>query len=237
VSGDLFTTLELPANEVIDGDVLGVIGAELRVENAHGRVILKWGSVHGTVGVSLAPHEPAIIDRSIPMGVACGTACLRCGGLQGATRPIGRVISGRYQNTRLVAHVDPRVCIPPTARPAAPKPAPAGGRHATRCPKAATTAELEVQPAVHPLTTVRRRHGWSYQTCARVIARNAAELGVRNMAAERQKVWRWEHARCNPDKIAQRALARALDIPAGDVERYPWPAWLSPAILDPGLSS
>ena len=44
----------------------------------------------------------------------------------------------------------------------------------------------------HPLAYVRRRHGWSYQDLARVIADHALALRV-PMAARREKVWRWEH--------------------------------------------
>jgi tetratricopeptide (TPR) repeat protein len=79
--------------------------------------------------------------------------------------------------------------------------------------------------STHPLAYVRRRHGWSYQDVARVIADHARALGV-PMAARREKVWRWEHWGVVPEADSQRALARALGIPAGELESRPWPRWL-----------
>ncbi|MEW2521231.1 hypothetical protein [Actinacidiphila alni] len=79
--------------------------------------------------------------------------------------------------------------------------------------------------STHPLAYVRRRHGWSYQDLARVIADNARILGV-PMAARREKVWRWEHWGVVPEADSQRALARALGIPARELELRPWPRWL-----------
>ncbi|CAG7656226.1 hypothetical protein [Actinacidiphila bryophytorum] len=79
--------------------------------------------------------------------------------------------------------------------------------------------------STHPLAYVRRRHGWSYQDVARVIAEHARALGV-PMAARREKVWRWEHWGVVPEADSQRALARALGIPARDVDARPWPRWL-----------
>ncbi len=77
----------------------------------------------------------------------------------------------------------------------------------------------------HPLADVRRRHGWSYQDLARVIADHARELGV-PMAARREKVWRWEHWGVVPEPDSQRALARALGVPPREIELRPWPRWL-----------
>src|SRR5690242_7248373 len=79
--------------------------------------------------------------------------------------------------------------------------------------------------STHPLAYVRRRHGWSYQDLARVIADHAKALGV-PMAARREKVWRWEHWGVVPEADSQRALARALGIPARELESRPWPRWL-----------
>jgi tetratricopeptide (TPR) repeat protein len=79
--------------------------------------------------------------------------------------------------------------------------------------------------STHPLAYVRRRHGWSYQDVARVIAEHARALGV-PMAARREKVWRWEHWGVVPEADSQRALARALGIPAHEVDARPWPRWL-----------
>ena len=78
----------------------------------------------------------------------------------------------------------------------------------------------------HPLAFVRAQRGWSYQRLARVVARRARDLGVANMAAERQKVWRWEHRGVVPDRVSQLALAAELGVPAERLETHPWPAWL-----------
>ncbi|SEG77562.1 hypothetical protein SAMN05216223_110247 [Actinacidiphila yanglinensis] len=79
--------------------------------------------------------------------------------------------------------------------------------------------------STHPLAQVRRRHGWSYQDLARVIADHARALGV-PMAARREKVWRWEHWGVVPEADSQRALARALGIAPRELELRPWPRWL-----------
>ncbi len=78
----------------------------------------------------------------------------------------------------------------------------------------------------HPLAFVRAQRGWSYQRLARVVARRARDLGVANMAAERQKVWRWEHRGVVPDRVSQLALAAELGVSTDRVESHPWPAWL-----------
>ena len=85
--------------------------------------------------------------------------------------------------------------------------------------------ERSSAPSTHPLADVRRRHGWSYQDLARVIADHARELGV-PMAARREKVWRWEHWGVVPEPDSQRALARALGVPPREIELRPWPRWL-----------
>ncbi|MBY8881258.1 hypothetical protein [Actinacidiphila acidipaludis] len=79
--------------------------------------------------------------------------------------------------------------------------------------------------STHPLAYIRQRHGWSYQDVARVIAEHARALGV-PMAARREKVWRWEHWGVVPEADSQRALARALGVPAKELEARPWPRWL-----------
>ncbi|ABD09852.1 hypothetical protein ThrDRAFT_02092 [Frankia casuarinae] len=78
----------------------------------------------------------------------------------------------------------------------------------------------------HPLAFIRAQRGWSYQRLARVVARRARDLGVANMAAERQKVWRWEHRGVVPDRVSQLALAAELGVPNDRLESHPWPAWL-----------
>lgn len=79
--------------------------------------------------------------------------------------------------------------------------------------------------STHPLAYIRRRHGWSYQDLAKVIADHARALGV-PMAARREKVWRWEHWGVVPEVDSQRALARALGVPPRELESRPWPRWL-----------
>jgi tetratricopeptide (TPR) repeat protein/transcriptional regulator with XRE-family HTH domain len=78
----------------------------------------------------------------------------------------------------------------------------------------------------HPLAFVRAQRGWSYQRLARVVAKRARDLGVANMAAERQKVWRWEHRGVVPDRVSQLALAAELGVPTEKIDSHPWPAWL-----------
>jgi transcriptional regulator with XRE-family HTH domain len=82
------------------------------------------------------------------------------------------------------------------------------------------------QACAHPLAFVRAQRGWSYQKLARVVAKRARDLGVANMAAERQKVWRWEHRGVVPDRVSQLALATELGVPAERLESHPWPSWL-----------
>ena len=90
---------------------------------------------------------------------------------------------------------------------------------------ALTCAEKTPQPD-HPLARLRAANGWSYGTVARLIARRAREMGVASMAAQRQKIWRWEHRGVTPDRISQLALARELGVPEDEVLAHPWPTWL-----------
>ncbi|OHV34760.1 MULTISPECIES: hypothetical protein [Pseudofrankia] len=83
-----------------------------------------------------------------------------------------------------------------------------------------------IQACAHPLTFVRVQRGWSYQKLARVVAKRARDLGEGNMAAERQKVWRWEHRGVVPDRVSQLALATELGVPIERLESHPWPSWL-----------
>ncbi|ADP80581.1 hypothetical protein [Pseudofrankia inefficax] len=82
------------------------------------------------------------------------------------------------------------------------------------------------QACAHPLTFVRAQRGWSYQKLARVVAKRARDLGEANMAAERQKVWRWEHRGVVPDRVTQLALATELGVPTDRLDSHPWPTWL-----------
>ncbi|MEX5633040.1 XRE family transcriptional regulator [Parafrankia sp. FMc2] len=83
-----------------------------------------------------------------------------------------------------------------------------------------------VSESTHPLRRLRSLHGWSYETVARIVAARARELGVASMAAQRQKIWRWENRGVIPDRISQLALARELGVPDQEVTAHPWPAWL-----------
>ncbi|KPM55857.1 transcriptional regulator [Frankia sp. CcI49] len=78
----------------------------------------------------------------------------------------------------------------------------------------------------HPLRRLRALHGWSYETVARIVAARARELGVSSMAAQRQKIWRWENRGVIPDRISQLALARELGVSDHEVSAHPWPTWL-----------
>src|SRR5437016_1811548 len=53
----------------------------------------------------------------------------------------------------------------------------------------------------HPLAFVRHVNGWSYQGLVDSIARQAAAMPkIGNMAARREKAWRWEHWGVIPDR-------------------------------------
>jgi len=73
---------------------------------------------------------------------------------------------------------------------------------------------------VHPLTAIRRARGWSLHDLARHHAR------LIGGAADRQKVWRWEHRGVVPDRPSQLALARLVGVPGSAVLTRPWPEWL-----------
>ncbi|MEV4258923.1 helix-turn-helix transcriptional regulator, partial [Spirillospora sp. NPDC049652] len=72
----------------------------------------------------------------------------------------------------------------------------------------------------HPLAYVRQQRGWTQAHVAALVARG------RNMAAWKQKVYRWERRGVRPEIGAQHALAEALGVPARLVEAHPWPEWL-----------
>src|SRR6266508_1522863 len=79
----------------------------------------------------------------------------------------------------------------------------------------------------HPLALVRHLHGWSYQGLVDAIARQAARMPhVGNMAARREKAWRWEHWGVVPDRDTQLALAALLNLPADRIDLLGWPRWL-----------
>ncbi|WP_370652718.1 hypothetical protein [Frankia sp. Cj5] len=79
---------------------------------------------------------------------------------------------------------------------------------------------------IHPLGRIRAQYNLSYQRLARMIAARARELGVKNMAAERQKIWRWEHRNVVPDAVSQTALASLLGVSEDSITAHPWPGWL-----------
>lgn len=86
--------------------------------------------------------------------------------------------------------------------------------------------EYRLDSTQHPLGWIRALRRWSLQGTAQRIALRARDLGVANMAAERQKVWRWEHRGVTPDRISQLALAAELGVPTALVDAEPWPTWL-----------
>jgi hypothetical protein len=89
-------------------------------------------------------------------------------------------------------------------------------------------ADLALPPGAHPLTVARLTRRWSYQRVATATSRASLALGHGSMAAERQKIWRWERRGIVPERRAQLALAYAFGIPLEEVDRRPWPAWLIP---------
>lgn len=72
----------------------------------------------------------------------------------------------------------------------------------------------------HPLTYIRWQRGWTMTDVAEIVARGL------NMAARREKIWRWEHGHAVPEIAAQLALAAELGIDPDHVEARSWPAWL-----------
>jgi tetratricopeptide (TPR) repeat protein len=79
----------------------------------------------------------------------------------------------------------------------------------------------------HPLAVVRHSYGWSYQGLVDAIARQAAKMPrIGNMAARREKAWRWEHWGVVPDRATQLALAAVLQVPEERLDRAGWPKWL-----------
>lgn len=74
---------------------------------------------------------------------------------------------------------------------------------------------------VHPLSYVRHERDWTFQDLVDVIARR-----VGNMAAHREKAWRWENWGVVPDGDTQLALAAELGVPAELVHSLGWPTWL-----------
>lgn len=73
----------------------------------------------------------------------------------------------------------------------------------------------------HPLSYVRAERGWTYQDLVDVLARR-----VGNMAARREKAWKWENWGVVPDIETQRALADELGVPHAVINALGWPAWL-----------
>ena len=83
-------------------------------------------------------------------------------------------------------------------------------------------------PSLHPLARIRAARCWSQQYLARLIAAQARAQGI-GIAAERQKVWRWEHRGVTPDRLTQACLANLLRVPHAELAAHPWPAWLPSA--------
>ncbi|GAA2214143.1 hypothetical protein GCM10009850_096070 [Nonomuraea monospora] len=78
----------------------------------------------------------------------------------------------------------------------------------------------------HPLTHIRQERGWTYQDLVNAVAEEAKRMGVRNMAARREKAWRWETWGVEPDLETQYALASVLGVSQNDVRRLEWPTWI-----------
>lgn len=78
----------------------------------------------------------------------------------------------------------------------------------------------------HPLAWIRAARGWTHQDVANTIAVHSRKLQLGSPAAQRQKVWRWEHVGVVPDLRSQQALAAALDVSVERMRLLPWPRWL-----------
>ena len=83
-----------------------------------------------------------------------------------------------------------------------------------------------VNEARRRLAAVRRELGnLSYRAFAERIAACGRRLGV-NLAARREKTFRWEHWGVTPDQATQRVLATLLGIPESNLIANKWPYWL-----------
>jgi len=78
------------------------------------------------------------------------------------------------------------------------------------------------QVFTHPLAAARAARDWTQLELARRVA---VACGA-NMAAWKQKIWRWEHG-VQPDDIAQTALAGIFGIDRRFLTTLPWPQWLT----------
>ncbi|MGI5292684.1 helix-turn-helix domain-containing protein [Nonomuraea polychroma] len=92
----------------------------------------------------------------------------------------------------------------------------------------------DTQPLLrHPLTHVRHVRRWSLKDVADLVQRRS---GL-NMAARREKVWRWENGRAVPELEAQLALAAELGIDTQTVLDRPWPSWLTVLDAPPAIDA
>jgi len=85
-----------------------------------------------------------------------------------------------------------------------------------------STGSRTSEPGPHPLAEVRAARGWSCQHLARIPAARARRHGI-NMAAQRQKIWRWEHRGVTPDRLSQRLLAEELGLDLEVLAAHSWP--------------
>ncbi|WP_331723644.1 MULTISPECIES: hypothetical protein [unclassified Streptomyces] len=86
--------------------------------------------------------------------------------------------------------------------------------------------------AKHPLASLRESIGASHPSYARLLADTHEKLGYGHMAARREKVSRWESGRTVPELTAQLAIAHLHRVPAREVTRLGWPAWVESATED-----
>ncbi|WP_329195284.1 XRE family transcriptional regulator [Streptomyces sp. NBC_01435] len=88
----------------------------------------------------------------------------------------------------------------------------------------------------HPLTYVRRQRGWSMEKLAHHLNLAAQRRGLR-IAADRSRIYRWEHRRVGaPSDLYQELLADVLGIDSARLRTVAWPWWL-PAYDRPFLFS
>lgn len=78
----------------------------------------------------------------------------------------------------------------------------------------------------HPLTYVRQQRGWSMEKLAHHLNLAAQRRGLR-IAADRSRIYRWEHRRVGtPSDLYQELLADVLGIDSTRSETVAWPWWL-----------
>ncbi|MGP8298148.1 helix-turn-helix transcriptional regulator [Streptomyces inhibens] len=77
----------------------------------------------------------------------------------------------------------------------------------------------------HPMAYARIERGWSLEDLARRVRHAALRRGLRS-GVDRQRIWKWENGRAEPDSHSQLLLAAAFDVDESLVDSLGWPSWL-----------